>query len=171
MSGLAILGGIGQGLMQGSQFVANERQRKDAGARQDEALQMQRDMHDAKMGDVARLQKEQETTDWMGEQYRKEVMGARLNGELVGFAIFVDLPEPVSGMRCGMVDHIYVHHDHRQKGIAKAIVDLLADQAEERGWSKLILNAPRQPEDGRKLYEQIAAPSDWTSWIIRFDGR
>lgn len=70
MSGLAILGGIGQGLMQGSQFVANERQRKDAGARQDEALQMQRDMHDAKMGDVARLKQEQETTDWMGEQYR-----------------------------------------------------------------------------------------------------
>lgn len=100
-----------------------------------------------------------------------EIMGARLDGELVGFAIFADLPEPVSGLRCGMVDHIYVHHDHRQKGIAKAIVDLLADQAEDRGWSKLILNAPRQPEDGRKLYEQIAAPADWTSWIIRFDAR
>ncbi len=100
-----------------------------------------------------------------------EVMGARLDGALVGFAIFVDLPEPVSGLRCGMVDHIYVHHDHRQKGIAKAIVDLLADQAEERGWSKLILNAPRQPEDGRKLYEQIAAPADWTSFVIRFDGK
>lgn len=70
MSGLAILGGIGQGLMQGSQFVANERHRKEAGVRQDEAMQMQRDMHDAKMGEVARLQKEQETTDWMGEQYR-----------------------------------------------------------------------------------------------------
>lgn len=70
MSGLDILGGIGQGLMQGSQFVANERQRKDAGARQDEVLQMQRDMHTAKMDEVARLKQEQETTDWMGEQYR-----------------------------------------------------------------------------------------------------
>lgn len=100
-----------------------------------------------------------------------EVMGARLDGELVGFAIYVDLPEPVSGLRCGMVDHIYVHHEHRQKGIAKAIVDLLADQAEERGWAKLVLNAPRQPEDGRKLYEQIATAADWTSWVIRFDGK
>ena len=98
-----------------------------------------------------------------------EVMGARLDGELVGFCIFTDLPEPVSGMRAGMVDHIYVHHDHRQKGIAKALIDVLSDQAEERGWSKLVLNAPRQPEDGRKLYEQIAAPADWTSFIIRFD--
>jgi len=98
-----------------------------------------------------------------------EVLGARIDGELVGFLIYVDMPEPVSGMRCGVVDHVYVHHGHRNKGIAKALVDLLADQAEERGWSKLILNAPRQPEDGRKLYEQIAAPADWSSFIIRFD--
>lgn len=98
-----------------------------------------------------------------------EVLGARIDGALVGFLIYVDMPEPVSGMRCGVVDHVYVHHDHRNKGIAKTLVDLLADQGEERGWSKLILNAPRQPEDGRKLYEQIAAPADWSSFIIRFD--
>lgn len=98
-----------------------------------------------------------------------EVMGARLDGELVGFAIFTDLPDPVTGLRCGQVDHLYVHHDHRKKGIAKALIDLLADQAEERGWSRLALNAPRQPEEGRKLYEQIAAPADWTAFVIRYD--
>ena len=99
-----------------------------------------------------------------------EILGARVDGKLVGFVIFTDMPEPVSGMRCGMCDHIYVHHDFRAQGIAKALVDVLADQAEERGWSKLMLNAPRQPEDGRKLYEQIAVPADWTSFVIRFDG-
>lgn len=98
-----------------------------------------------------------------------EMLGARLNGELVGFCIFYDMPEPISGMRAGSCDHIYVHHDHRGHGIAKALVDVLADQAEERGWTKLMLNAPRQPDDGRKLYEQIAAPADWSSFIIRFD--
>jgi GNAT superfamily N-acetyltransferase len=98
-----------------------------------------------------------------------EVIGARLDGVLVGFAIFTDLPDPVSGLRCCQVDHLYVHHEHRNKGIAKALIDLLADQAEERGWSRLTLNAPRQPEDGRRLYEQIAAPSDWTSFVIRYD--
>ncbi|MEX4005921.1 GNAT family N-acetyltransferase [Neoaquamicrobium sediminum] len=98
-----------------------------------------------------------------------EVMGARLDGDLVGFAIFTDLPDPVTGLRCGQVDHLYVHHDHRKKGIAKALIDLLADQAEERGWSRLALNAPRQPEEGRKLYEQIAAPADWTAFVIRYD--
>lgn len=97
-----------------------------------------------------------------------EILGARLNGEIVGFTIFYDLPEPVSGMRAGQVDHIYVHHDHRGKGIAKALIDVLADKAEERGWSKLMLNAPRVPEDGRKLYEQVAIAADWSSYVIRF---
>lgn len=100
-----------------------------------------------------------------------EIMGARLDGDLVGCAIFTDLPDPISGLRCGQVDHLYVHHDHRKKGIAKALIDLLADQAEERGWSRLTLNAPRHPEDGRKLYEQVAAPSEWTSHVILFEGR
>ena len=100
-----------------------------------------------------------------------EIMGARLDGDLVGFAIFTDLPDPVTGLRCGQVDHLYIHHDHRKKGIARALIDLLADQAEERGWSRLSLNAPRQPEEGRKLYERIAVPSDWTSHVIRFETR
>ncbi len=97
-----------------------------------------------------------------------EILGASVDGNLVGFVIFYDLPEPVSGLRAAQVDHIYVHHDHRGKGIAKALIDVLADKAEERSWSKLVLNAPRVPEDGRKLYEQIAASADWSSYVIRF---
>ena len=97
------------------------------------------------------------------------VLGARLDGKLVGFAIFHDLPDPVSGLRSGVVDHLFVHNDHRGQGIARALIDLLVDEAESRGWVRLVLNAPRQPEDGRKLYEQIAAPADWTSHVIRFD--
>jgi GNAT superfamily N-acetyltransferase len=98
-----------------------------------------------------------------------EILGARLNGELVGFLVFYDLPEPVSGLRHGQVDHLYVSDDHRGKGIAKAMIDLLSDDAESRGWSKLVLNAPRTPDHGRKLYEKIAATADWSSFIIRFD--
>ncbi|MBP0437760.1 GNAT family N-acetyltransferase [Tianweitania sediminis] len=98
-----------------------------------------------------------------------EVLGAQINGRLIGFMIFTDLPEPITGLRYGQADHIFVHQDVRGQGIAKAMVDVLADHGEERGWSRLVLNAPRQPDDGRKLYEQIAAPADWTSYIIAFD--
>lgn len=98
-----------------------------------------------------------------------EIAGARLDGALVGFAVFYDLPDPVSGLRYGLAEHVYVHHDHRGKGIAKALIDVIADMAEERGWSRLVLSAPRQPAEGRRLYEQIAAPADWTTHVIRFD--
>lgn len=98
-----------------------------------------------------------------------DVIGARVDGSLVGFAIFHDLPDPVSGLRSGVVDHLYVHHDHRGQGIARALIDLLAEDADTRGWVRLVLNAPRQSEDGRRIYEQIAAPADWTSHVIRFD--
>ncbi|MCT8999310.1 GNAT family N-acetyltransferase [Chelativorans intermedius] len=100
-----------------------------------------------------------------------EVVGARIDGTLVAFAIFYDLPDPVSGMRYGLLEHVYVHHDHRGKGIARALIDVVGDQAEERGWTRLVLNAPRRPEEGRRLFGQVAAPADWTSHVIRFAGR
>lgn len=100
-----------------------------------------------------------------------EAMGARLDGALVGFALFTDLPDPLTGLRYGQLDHLFVHHDHRHKGIARALVDVLADQAEERGWARLVLNAPRQPEDGRRLYEQMGLPADWSVYVMRFETR
>lgn len=98
-----------------------------------------------------------------------EFLGAFIDGELVGFLMFYDLPEPVTGLRCGQADHIYVHHDHRGKGIARALVDLLAEQASGRSWSKLMLNAPKMPDTGRKVFEAVATPADWHSYVLRFD--
>jgi len=98
-----------------------------------------------------------------------EILGARLDGRLVGFLIFYDLPEPVSGLRQGQVDHIYISDAFRGRGIAKAMIDLLCEESESRGWNKLVLNAPRLPDLGRKLYEKIAAVGDWSSFVIRFD--
>lgn len=98
-----------------------------------------------------------------------EILGARIDGELVGFVVFYDLPDPVSGMRIGQVDHLYVHHAHRRKGIAKALLDLLAEEGETRGWRKLDLSAPRVPPEGRKLCEKIAVTADRSNFVMRFD--
>ncbi len=98
-----------------------------------------------------------------------ELLGARLDGELVGFLVFYDLPDPVSGMRVGQVDHLYVHHAHRRKGIAEAMLDLLAEEGDSRGWRQLDLSAPRMPVEGRKLYEKIAVTADRSSFVMRFD--
>ena len=98
-----------------------------------------------------------------------EFLGAKINDELVGFILYYDLPEPVSGKRAGQCDHLYVHHDHRGKGIGKALVDVLADQAEERGWSKLMMNAPTKPDTAKIVFDKMGAPADWHSYVLRFD--
>ncbi len=100
-----------------------------------------------------------------------EVLGARLNGALVGFLIFYDLPDVWTGMRSGLADHIFVDDRFRRKGIAKAMVDLLAEEADGRGWSKLVLHAPRNLGSGKRLYEKVADPADWASYVIRFTDR
>ncbi|MBB3999925.1 GNAT family N-acetyltransferase [Aureimonas pseudogalii] len=100
-----------------------------------------------------------------------EILGARLNGELVAFLVFYDLPDPWTGMRAGLADHVFVDQRHRRKGIAKAMVDLLADEADARGWSRLVLHAPRNGGSGRHLYEKVAGPADWSSYVIRFIDR
>ncbi len=97
-----------------------------------------------------------------------ELLGARLDGALVGFLVFYDLPDPWTGMRAGLADHVFVDHRHRRKGIAKAMVDVLAEEADARGWSRLVLNAPRHGGSGRHLYEKVAEPADWSSYVIRF---
>ncbi|WAJ27355.1 GNAT family N-acetyltransferase [Antarcticirhabdus aurantiaca] len=100
-----------------------------------------------------------------------EVLGARLDGALVGFLVFYDVPDLWTGMRAGLADHIYVDHAHRRKGIAKAMIDLLAEEADGRGWSKIVLHAPRNPGQNRHLYERVAEPADWSSFVIRFVNR
>jgi len=97
-----------------------------------------------------------------------QVIGAHIDGKLVAFTIFYDLPDPVSGLRAGQVDHIHVQHNWQGKGIAKAMIDTLCDKAEENGWQRLMLHAPRLPEDGKRLYQQIAAPAEWTNFVIEF---
>ncbi|MEF2072112.1 GNAT family N-acetyltransferase [Consotaella aegiceratis] len=97
-----------------------------------------------------------------------EVLGARLDGKLVAFLLFYDLPDPWTGMRSGLAEHIFVDQPHRRMGIAKAMIDLLAEEADRRGWSRLVLRAPRNPGIARNLFSRVAEPAEWSTYVIRF---
>jgi GNAT superfamily N-acetyltransferase len=98
-----------------------------------------------------------------------EYLGAWIGGHLVGFIQFHDLPEPVNGSRSGLASDLFVAHEHRGKGIAKALIDVLADQAQARGWSRLMLHAPKKPESARRVYESVAEPADWMAYVLNFE--
>jgi GNAT superfamily N-acetyltransferase len=98
-----------------------------------------------------------------------EVLGASMNGELVGFAVFFDLPELITGLRIGQLDNIYVHPDFRNQGIGRKMIEALESEGKSRGWLHLRWLVPGQDAPTVALYEKIAEPDRLKSYIIPID--
>lgn len=66
-----------------------------------------------------------------------EFVGARCDGELVGFAQFHEWPDVPSGLDCGLIDGLWVRPDRRRLGIGRRLIDHVAGEGRRRGWSRL----------------------------------
>jgi GNAT superfamily N-acetyltransferase len=95
-----------------------------------------------------------------------EILGARRDGRLVGFVLFFDLPDTMTGRRSGQLDELYVDHDFRNKGIARALVDALAAEGRKRGWTHLRWMVPAKPAEARRFAETLAGPGNWVNYSI-----
>ncbi len=97
-----------------------------------------------------------------------EVLGVFEDKDLVGFALFYDLPEPVSGNRVGLCDHVHVRSDRQRNGFGSALIDGLKARAAERGWLRLSLQAPKERSDGQALFAKAGDPADIHAHVTRF---
>jgi len=98
-----------------------------------------------------------------------EVIGALKDGELVGFAVYFDLPELITGLRIGQLDDIYVHPDHRNQGIGRRMIETLVAEGQSRGWLHLRWLVPGKNTPAVALYEKIAEPDHRKSYVIPID--
>ncbi|WP_417667774.1 GNAT family N-acetyltransferase [Roseibium sp.] len=98
-----------------------------------------------------------------------EVIGAYLGEELVGFAVYFDLPELITGLRIGQLDDIYVHPDYRNQGIGRQMIEHLEAEGKNRGWMHLRWLVPNHETPAVALYERIAEPDRLKSYIIPID--
>ncbi len=98
-----------------------------------------------------------------------EVLGAFDGETLVGFAVFFDLPELITGLRIGQLDDIYVHPDHRNQGIGRQIIETLVEEGQNRGWLHLRWIVPGKNTPAVALYEKIAEPDHRKSYVIPID--
>ena len=98
-----------------------------------------------------------------------QVIGAETDGRLVGFAIFFDLPEIITGLRTGQLDEIYVHPDARSQGIGRHMIEWLVSEGSRRGWAQLRWIVPGKNAPAVALYDKIAEPADWKGYIIQVD--
>ncbi|HEX2126091.1 MAG TPA: GNAT family N-acetyltransferase [Thermoleophilaceae bacterium] len=88
-----------------------------------------------------------------------EGLGAWLGEDLVGFALFFDLPEVVTGRRMGQVDELFVDVRHRRDGIATALLHALEEEGRRRGWGEIRWTAPYGSTSGKAFSERRGIPA------------
>lgn len=98
-----------------------------------------------------------------------EVLGAFTDDKLIGFAVYFDLPELITGLRIGQMDDIYVHPDHRNQGVGRKIIETLVAEGKSRGWLHLRWIVPGKNTPAVALYEKIAEPDHRKSYLIPID--
>ncbi len=98
-----------------------------------------------------------------------EVLGAFVADDLVGFGVYFDLPELITGLRIGQLDDIYVHPDHRNQGTGRKIIETLVSEGQRRGWLHLRWIVPGKNAPAVALYEKIAEPDHRKSYVIPID--
>lgn len=95
-----------------------------------------------------------------------EIIGVRLGKKLVGFAIFFDLPHPMTGMRAGQLEDFFVIQDSRGKGASHALIDALVAEGRRRGWLELRWMVPRGAPERHKFAEEMAEPDFASTFVI-----
>lgn len=98
-----------------------------------------------------------------------EILGAHLDGELVAFTVFHDLPDAMSGMRIGQMDDLFVVHHARGRGVARALVERLARIGKDRDWVQLRCMFPAGSSLRTQFAETLGQRADCESFVIEID--
>lgn len=95
-----------------------------------------------------------------------EILGARIDKVLVGFAVFFDLPDMISGRRSGQLNEFFVAQDMREIGVEHAILDALSVEATTRDWMEVRWLVPDKPPVARSLAERFGDPGGWIAYRL-----
>jgi ribosomal protein S18 acetylase RimI-like enzyme len=61
---------------------------------------------------------------------------------------------------------LYVHPDHRRKGIARKLVTYLAALGTAQGWARIYWLAEGKNEAAQRLYETLGLKLDFTLHVL-----
>jgi len=95
-----------------------------------------------------------------------EIAGAWQGDRLVGFAVYLDLPDTMTGLRAGLLNDLFVIHDAREQGVGRALVSAVMAEGTRRGWEQLRWVVPEKPETARRLADKIATPGRWSTYVL-----
>jgi GNAT superfamily N-acetyltransferase len=119
---------------------------------------MFRDMGDASGDDVARIESasilylrrmisERRFLGWLAERQGEVVAGG-------GLVVSQLLPRPgaVDGGEQALILNVYCEPEHRRRGLARALMEVMLEWCKRERMAKVVLHAS---QDGRPLYESL----------------
>ena len=95
---------------------------------------------------------------------KAELLGAFQDDTLLGFILFFDLPEAISGRRAGQIDDLYISPNARGQRLAQRLIDAVADLGRQRGWVHLRWLVPQDNLAAQRAYDRLAERAPWLSF-------
>ncbi|MCP4381349.1 MAG: GNAT family N-acetyltransferase [Hyphomicrobiales bacterium] len=95
-----------------------------------------------------------------------EIIGARRDGNLIGFALFFDLPDPMTGRRTGQLNEMFVAQAARENGVEQSLIEALTAEAIHRDWCDIHWVTPDKPPVANSLAERFGRPAGWSVFSV-----
>lgn len=94
-----------------------------------------------------------------------DLLGAAIDGELVGFAVIHALPDCVSGRETGLLETLFVRRDRRGRGAGRALLDAVSAEGRRRSWSR-VRWIVEDRSDRSTLPEHLARPTEDRAFVV-----
>ncbi len=91
---------------------------------------------------------------------------AEADGELVGFAHHRMYARPAEGGTGLFLDDLFTAAHVRGRGVARALIERLADLARERGAAKVRWVTAADNATAQRLYDDVAERTDWVTYDL-----
>lgn len=87
-------------------------------------------------------------------------------GRLVGLTHFRPFARPLSASIGGFLDDLFVEPAARGSGAARALIEAVADEGRQRGWSVIRWITAEDNTRARALYDKVATGTPWKTYDI-----
>ena len=90
-----------------------------------------------------------------------------VEGKLIGFMHFREMPSPLRGILVGFLDDLYIHPNHRGSGAVQVLFKELKTIASENGWPYVRWITASDNHRARAVYDKISGAIDFVTYQMQ----